>query len=248
MVREPPTVLDTSARVAAALAAFAAFDLAAPHIGHDLGAVVEVAGLGLISIPLATLVPRTMLRSVSVGAWMLPATAMAVAATAGLILAGHPTGTPATLTKLCAASLLGLALGSLLESGAEIVGVALLIAAVDIYSVEAGPTRVIVEHHAGVLNDFTLALHPIGSAGVAQIGASDFLFLAVFLSAAHRFDLRVDAGWLAMTASFGITVLVSYLFDRDLPALPLLSLSFLLVNAAPLRARMRGRNGSPERE
>ncbi|MDX6522555.1 MAG: hypothetical protein QOI17_68 [Gaiellales bacterium] len=247
MVREPPAVLATSARVAAALAALAAFDLAAPHIGHHVGTVVEVLGLGLVSIPLATLVPRAMLRSVSLGVGMLAAAAVAVAATAGLILAGYP-GTPATLTKLCAASLLGLALGSLLQSAAEIVGVALLIAAVDIYSVAAGPTRVIVEHHVDVLNAFTLALHPIGSAGVAQIGASDFVFLAVFLSAAHRFDLRAEASWLAMTASFGITLLLSYLFDRALPALPLLSLSFLLVNVAPLRARMRGRTGSPERE
>jgi hypothetical protein len=247
VVREPPAVLATSARVAAALAALAAFDLAAPHIGHDVGTVVEVAGLGLISIPLATLVPRTMLRSVSLGARLLAATFVAVTATAGLILAGYP-GTPATLTKLCAASLLGLALGSLLQSAGEIVGVALLIAAVDIYSVAAGPTRVIVEHHVDVLNDFTLAFHPIGSTGVAQIGASDFVFLAVFLSAAYRFDLRGEASWLAMTASFGGTLLLSYLFDRALPALPLLSLSFLLVNFSLLRARMRGRTGSPERE
>jgi hypothetical protein len=43
-------------------------------------------------------------------------------------------------------------------------------------------------------------------------------------------------------------LLLSYLFDRALPALPLLSLSFLLVNFSLLRARMRGRTGSPERE
>ncbi|MDX6544566.1 MAG: hypothetical protein QOG02_340, partial [Gaiellales bacterium] len=206
--------------MAAALAALAAFDLTAPHIGHDVGTVAEVASLGLISIPLATLVPRAMLRSVSLDLRLLAATAVAVAATVGLILAGY-SGTPATLTKLCAASMLGLALGSLLQSAAEIVGVALLIAAVDIYSVAAGPTRVIVEHHVDVLNDFTLAFHPIGSTGVAQIGASDFVFLAVFLSAAHRFDLRGGASWLAMTASFGGTLLLSYLFDRALPALPL---------------------------
>jgi hypothetical protein len=231
--------------VAAALAALAAFDLAAPHIGHDVGTVAEVAGLGLISIPLATLVPRAMLRSVSLDARLLAATAAAVAATVGLILAGY-SGTPATLTKLCAASMLGLALGSLLQSAAEIVGVALLIAAVDIYSVAAGPTRVIVEHHVDVLNAFTLAFHPIGSEGDAQIGSSDFVFFAVFLAAGRRFGLRLQATWLAMTASFGATLLLSYLLDRALPALPLLSLSFLLVNLCPLRARLRRpRNGQP---
>ena len=118
-----------------------------------------------------------------------------------------------------------------MQSTAEIVGIALLIAAVDIYSVAAGPTRVIVEHHVEVLNAFTLAFHPLGSQGVAQIGASDFVFFAVFLAAATRFHLRRNASWLAMTASFGATLMLSYLFDHALPALPLLSLSFLAANA-----------------
>ncbi len=238
MVREPPSVLEVTAQVAAALAALAAFDLVAPHIGSSPGTAVQVAGLALISIPLATLVPRAMLPLATVGVPLLGAFVAAVAATGLLIWAGYP-GTPATLTKLCAASLLGLALGSLLQTTAEIIGIALLIAAVDIYSVAAGPTRVIVEHHVDVLNAFTLAFHPIGSDGDAQIGSSDFVFFAVFLAAAKRFGLRLEVTWLAMTASFGATLLLSYLFDRALPALPLLSLSFLLVNLRPLRARLR---------
>ena len=49
-----------------------------------------------------------------------------------------------------------------------------------------------------------------------------------------------------MTASFGATLMLSYLFDHALPALPLLSLSFLAVNAAPLRARLTApRDGRP---
>jgi hypothetical protein len=224
-------------RLAAALAALAAFDLAAPHIAGSAGTALQIAGLSLISIPLATLVPRAMKPPTAVGAQLLGAFGGAVAATAVLIWAGYP-GTPATLTKLCAASVLGLALGSLLQTTAEIVGIALLIAAVDIYSVAAGPTRVIVEHHVEVLNAFTLAFHPLGSQGVAQIGASDFVFFAVFLAASTRLGLRREAGWLAMTASFGVTLMLSYLLDRALPALPLLSLSFLAVNLGPLRARM----------
>jgi hypothetical protein len=225
------------ARVAAALAGLAAFDVAAPHLGSSPGTAVQVAGLGLISIPLATLVPRAMQPLATLVVPLLAAFAAAVTTTALLIWAGY-SGTPATLAKLCAASVLGLALGSLLQSTAEIVGIALLIAAVDIYSVAAGPTKVIVEHHADVLNAFTLAFHPLGSQGVAQIGSSDLVFFAVFLAAAKRFELHRDASWLAMTASFGGTLLFSYLFDRALPALPLLSLSFLLVNVHPLRARM----------
>ena len=141
-----------------------------------------------------------------------------------------------------------LALGSLLQSPLEIVGIAVLIAAVDTYSVARGPTKVIVEHHQDVLNDFTLAFHPLGSQGAAQIGASDFVFFAVFLAAAARFGLRTRLTWIAMTASFGLTLFLSYWFDRALPALPLLSLAFLAANAVPLRERIGGSFTSPERD
>jgi hypothetical protein len=240
VVRQPAALLG-------ALAGLAVFDLLAPHLLSDPGTGVAIAGLALISIPLATLVPLALLADADRGLWLLAAAVPAVIATALLIWAGYG-GTAATLTKLLAASLIGLALGSLLQSPLEIVGIAVLIAAVDAYSVARGPTKVIVEHHQEVLNDFTLAFHPLGSEGVAQIGASDFIFFAVFLAAAARFGLRTRVTWAAMTASFGLTLLLSYWLDRALPALPLLSLAFLVVNAAPLWDRIGGRATSPERD
>jgi hypothetical protein len=246
VVREPSPVL-TGARLSAGLAALAGFDLLAPHIVHGAGTALQVAGLALISIPLATLAPRALTPATRLGTRLLVLAALAVVATAVAIWSGYP-GTPATLTKLLAASLIGLALGSLLQTPIEIVGIAILIALVDIYSVAAGPTKVIVEHHEQVLNAFTLAFHPIGSGGVAQIGASDFVFFAVFLAATSRFRLRPTATWLTMTASFGLTLLLSYQLNRALPALPLLSLAFLAANGRPLTERIRGRTGSPERE
>jgi hypothetical protein len=240
VVRQPAALLG-------ALAGLAVFDLLAPHLLDDPGTGVAIAGLALISIPLATLVPLALLADADRGLWLLAAAVPAVIATVLLIWAGYG-GTVATLTKLLAASLIGLALGSLLQSPLEIVGIAVLIAAVDAYSVARGPTKVIVEHHQEVLNDFTLAFHPLGSEGVAQIGASDFIFFAVFLAAAARFGLRTRLTWAAMTASFGLTLLLSYWLDRALPALPLLSLAFLVVNAAPLWARIGGRATSPERD
>lgn len=194
--------------------------------------------LAAVSLPLATAVVRELLPLRPLGGQLLVGAVVAIVATALLIAIGLEE-TPATLTKLVAATFIGYALASLLQTTAEVVAIALLIAAVDIYSVAAGPTRVIVEHHVDVLNAFTLAFHPIGSDGDAQIGSSDFVFFAVFLAAAKRFGLRLEVTWLAMTASFGATLLLSYLFDRALPALPLLSLSFLLVNLRPLRARLR---------
>ena len=51
-----------------------------------------------------------------------------------------------------------------------------------------------------------------------------------------------------MTLSFGLTLVLSYVFDAALPALPLLSLGFLAANGDLLLARFGGRAGSPERE
>jgi hypothetical protein len=246
VVREPSTVL-IARRACAALAALAAFDLLAPHVARSAGTAADVAGLALVSIPLATLVPFALEPLARLGPRLLAAAVAAAGATAVLIWAGYP-GTPATLTKLLAASLIGLTLASLLQTPVEIVGIAILIAVVDTYSVAAGPTKVIVEHHEQVLNAFTLAFHPLGSEGVAQIGASDFVFFSVFLAAARVFGLRPAVTWAAMTASFGLTLYLSYELDRALPALPLLSIAFLTANGAQLADRIRGRAGSPERD
>ena len=117
-------------------------------------------------------------------------TAVAAAVVAAILIHVGLSGTPATLAKLVASACLGLALASLLVRPLEVVMIALVIAAVDIYSVAAGPTHVIVEHHQAVLDAFTLAFHPPGSYGAAQIGASDFVFFAVFTGAAIRLHLR----------------------------------------------------------
>ena len=66
----------------------------------------------------------------------------------------------------------------------------------------------------------------------AKLGLPDLLFFALFLGAADRFRLRVPATWVAMTLSFGLTLAGTYFFDvSGLPALPLLALAFLAVNA-----------------
>jgi hypothetical protein len=246
VVREPSAVL-IARRAGAALGALAAFDLLAPHVDHGAGTAVQVAGLALVSIPLATLTPFAIEPLARLGARLLAGAVAAAGATAVLIWTGYP-GTPATLTKLLAASLIGLTLASLLQTPVEIVGIAILIALVDTYSVAAGPTKVIVEHHENVLNAFTLAFHPLGSDGAAQIGASDFVFFSVFLAASRVFNLRPAATWAGMTASFGLTLYLSYELNRALPALPLLSVAFLAANAAQLADRIRGRAGSPERD
>ena len=200
MVREPAAVLRRAGLAAAALAVV---DVVFPRL-PSAPVWVEVASLALVSIPLATVCVRELLPLTVLPARALAGLSAAAVAVAALLIVIGFDGLPATIAKLVAAALVGMALASLLESTIEIVVIALLIAAVDVYSVAAGPTKVIVEQHEQVLNAFTLAFHPLGSDGVAQIGSSDFVFFALFLAAAARLHLRVALTWSAMTLSFGL--------------------------------------------
>ena len=238
-------------RAAAPLAAAAclgAVNLLAPHLPEPR-TWGQIAGLALISFPLATLVVAALVPLTGRSRTGELAAAAAVGATAaGLLILVGRAGTPATLAKLLAAAFAGLALTVLLRTPLELAGIAVLVAVVDTLSVAAGPTHVIVEHHTDVLDTFTLAFHPFGTSGAAQIGVSDFVFFALFAGAAARMGLRKRATWAAMTASFGATAAISYATDAALPALPLLSLGLLAPNADLLWARARGTGGSPDRE
>jgi hypothetical protein len=229
-------------RAAACLAVLGAVNLAAPHLPEPAQGV-QIAAVAVVSFPLATLVVAALAPARTAAPRLVAVAVTAAALTAVLIAAGLD-GTPATLASAC----VGIALAGLLQTPAEIVAIAVLVAAVDAYSVAAGPTRAIVLHHQQVLGAFTLAFHPPGTYGVAQIGVSDFVFFALFAAASVRMGLRPRATWLATTASLGATMALSYAFDTALPALPLLSLGFLGANADLLLERSRGRRGSPERE
>ncbi len=233
-------------RIAVCLAALGAVNLAAPHV-PDPGRPVQIAAIAIIAFPLAALVVAAFASTTWSAPQLLAVAAAAALTTAALIGAGL-SGTPATLAKLVAAACIGIALAGLLQTPGEMVAIAVLVAAVDAYSVAAGPTHAIVLHHQQVLGAFTLAFHPPGSYSVAQIGASDFIFFALFTAAASRMALRVVPTWIAMTASLGVTMTLSYVLNTALPALPLLSLAFIGTNADLLLARARGRHGSPERE
>jgi predicted small integral membrane protein len=174
----------------------------------------------------------------------LLAAAVSAAALAAVLIAVGASGTPATLAKLVAAAGIGVALARLLETAVELAAIAVLVAGVDAYSVAAGPTHAIVLHHQAVLGAFTLAFHPVGSPDVAQIGASDFVFFALFMAATARLGLRGRATWAAMTASLGVTMGISYVVDAALPALPLLSLAFLGANADRILQRRRRREST----
>jgi hypothetical protein len=120
----------------------------------------------------------------------------------------------------------------LFEALSWVLLVALLIVPVDAFSVARGPTKEIVENQPQVFNALSISFPLPGQHSSAQLGLPDILFFSLFLGAAARFGLRVGWTWLAMALSFGTTLALAVGFDvAGLPALPLLSAAFVLVNA-----------------
>ena len=128
--------------------------------------------------------------------------------------------------------------------------VALSIPAVDVISVWRGPTRHIVTERPGVFDLLSISFPVPG--GSFQLGVPDLLFFTLFLAAAARWGMRVAPSWVLMTASFGATMALALWLDPfdlgGLPALPLLSLGFLLANGDLLLRSTRQREPEPEDE
>jgi hypothetical protein len=129
------------------------------------------------------------------------------------------------------------------ETLSWVVLVAAIIPLVDAYSVWAGPTKEITTNHVETFYALSFAFPAPGELGGANLGLPDLLFFALFLAAAARFDLRPALTWLGGVVSFGATMALAVGFEVDgLPALPLLSVAFLLVNGDLIWRRLRARS------
>jgi hypothetical protein len=129
-------------------------------------------------------------------------------------------------------TLVGFCFLTFFESVLWVALVAAAIPLVDALSVWRGPTRHIVDERPEVFTTLSFAFRIPGERPTANLGLPDLLFFALFLAASVRFRLRPGWTWVAMTASFGLTIILTVAFDViGLPALPLLSLAFLAVNA-----------------
>ena len=138
----------------------------------------------------------------------------------------------AGFAKLGAATAIAWLFLSFFEEASWVVLVACVVPWVDAYSVWRGPTHHIVHHRRHVFTALSFGFPVPGENAAANLGLPDLLFFALFLGAAARFGLRVFWTWLGLTASFGSTMALATGFDvGGLPALPLLSLGFLLPNA-----------------
>jgi hypothetical protein len=162
--------------------------------------------------------------------WVLPAAGLAVALAVVLQQVHAPI--PANFLKLAATTTIAFWFLGFFESISWVALVALIIPWVDAYSVWRGPTHNIIKHEQHLFSLLSFAFPVPGEHGAANLGVPDLLFFALFLAAAARWRLRVGWTWLALTASLGGTMaLAVWLGLAGLPALPGLSLGFLVPNA-----------------
>ena len=170
----------------------------------------------------------------------------AVGGALALALSLLDTDSVANVAKFASFALVGFCFLTLFEELWWRTLVALLVPWVDIWSVAAGPTQYVVEERPGIFERIAVAFPTPGDTAVLNLGPPDVVFFALFLAAAARFELRVPATWIGMTACLSATVVLVWTWEgiAGLPALPAVCLGFLVPNADLLwrdvkRARAR---------
>jgi len=219
--------------VAAVLAAYFALHERLPN----MSVWWDVAFIALLVIP-AVFAPVWILLPLRNWHWRWLAIVVSVVLAVVLSVSGWDG--PASFAELAAATFVGWLFLDFFEEASWVVVVSLIIPWVDAYSVWRGPTHTIVHHHAGVFEHLSFAFPVPGESGTANLGIPDMLFFALFLAATDRFRLRTGLTWVLMSASFGATIALAVWRDLGgLPALPLLSLAFLVANADLLWREIR---------
>jgi hypothetical protein len=217
------------------LAALAAWFEAAPDL-HALSVWQDVALVGAVLMPasfaLAFLaLPLRTSPLLPVAVVLLGSTAVAAGAAHLNVLSNF--------AKFGALTTLGWLFLRLFEGLYLAVVIALVIPFIDAYSVWRGPTRSITDHHPAVFTKLSVAFVVPGSPA-ARLGLPDVFFFAVFLGASQRFGLRPLWSYIGMCAGLAATItLTTYWSTGGLPALPAISLGFLLPNADLIWRQLR---------
>ncbi len=124
----------------------------------------------------------------------------------------------------------GLTLARFIPVASIVYLLAIAVAIADFISVSVGPTNYLVNEQPGLVGYLALAI-PSWSGGISQLGVSDLIFTALYLSTAWRFGLRRRATVVALAASLIAALAIATWADWIVPALPLLSLGLLAPNA-----------------
>jgi hypothetical protein len=217
--------------LAGLLGLLVAYSAGATHLPELASEHLDVVFYALVVLPAFAAAIWLALPLTGASTKTLVALAGAVGAIA-IVLALLDVDSAANVAKLACYALAGFAFLSLFEELWWITLVAVLVPWVDVWSVAAGPTEYVVEERPGLFENVAIAFPSPGEAVVVNIGPPDILFFALFLAAAARFDLRVAATWVGMTACLAVTLALVWWWDdvAGLPALPAVCLGFLAPN------------------
>jgi hypothetical protein len=208
-------------------AAVVAWFLVAPHLPR-VGLWPAIVLVAVAVIP-ATLLPA--LIALPLWRWPRLLVLLGVLVALAIVFSLAGWGLPANFAKLAAAVTAGWAFLTLFERLSWVVIVAAIIPLVDIISVWRGPTHALTQPKTIHVYTSVAIAFPVPGGGAAYLGPPDILFFALFLAAAARWRLRVGWTWVAMTAMYGLVVVVAEAADvGGLPALPFLSAGFFLAN------------------
>jgi hypothetical protein len=136
----------------------------------------------------------------------------------------------ADFSRILAAACVGIALARYITSVGVVLLIVLAAIASDLFSVFAGPTRVLVQEDSPVLDGLLLVFPTFGSALGFGLGVSDFIFLALFAAASRFLDLRYAGTLLGVCFAAFLAVTAGLLLQRPLPALPFIAVAFVIVN------------------
>jgi hypothetical protein len=165
---------------------------------------------------------------------LLLAPALAFIAAGALMLGLDPLE---SLAKTLCAVCIGLWIAQMLTSISQVLLISVLIVVVDIYSVFFGPTKKMVESSSPLIDYLTISMPVFGVDAVSRLGASDIIFFSLFIVTTLFYGLRRTLTAVAMTLSIVGTMVIGVTLGYGVPALPFLSISFLLANADLLYRR-----------
>ncbi|MDQ3864113.1 MAG: hypothetical protein M3317_11560 [Actinomycetota bacterium] len=137
----------------------------------------------------------------------------------------------ADLSRILAAACVGIALARYVTSIGTALIIVLVAIASDLFSVFAGPTRMLVQENSPLLDGLLLVFPTFGSALGFGLGLSDFIFLALFAAAGRFLNLRYVATLIGVCFAAFLAVSAGLLLERPLPALPFIAAAFVFVNA-----------------
>lgn len=216
-----------TAALVAVVVALVAWDAGAGVL-PDVGLWPDVLVVALVLLPITFAVPWLTLPAAAARGVIPVGVAFGILAVL-LHLAGF--GSLFNVTKLLALTALGFWFLQLFEALSWVVLIAVIVPWVDALSVWRGPTEYVVSEQPSLFDRVSIAFRLPGEEGSANIGPPDILFFALFIAAAHRFELRVRWTWLSMVALLAATLVLTTTFETNgLPALPAIAVGFLLPN------------------